>query len=143
AWLAMSPLHQAAQSNPSALNVLLDSVAAATFVGGLEGVFYSMIPISFMDGAVVWRWSRTAWVLLFGLTTFLFWQLVINRYAAYLDAFRQPTIIAIRLILAVYGTLTLVTWLYFRYRRSRQDHDEPSSGPDESLREAEQQPAQA
>jgi hypothetical protein len=124
AWLAMSPLHQAALNDPSTVNVLLDAVAAATFVGGLEGVFYSLIPITFMDGAVVWRWSRIAWVLLFGVTTFLFWQLVINRYAAYLDTFRQPTILAIFMILAVYGTLTLVTWLYFRYRRSRQSAEE-------------------
>src|SRR5258706_16209848 len=135
----MGPLHVAVQRDGSWPVVLAQTVAAAIFVGGLEGVFYSMIPLSFMDGAVVWRWSRVAWVLLFGVATFLFWQLVINQYAAYLDAFKQPTIIAILLILAVYGTLTAVTWLYFRYRRSRKTDQGSDSGaaPElESVREA-------
>lgn len=121
AWLLMGPLHSAAQRDASGINILAETIAAAIFVGGLEGVFYSMIPLSFMDGAVVWRWNRVAWALMFGTATFLFWQLVINQYAAYLDAFKQPTIIAILLILAVYGTLTAGTWLYFRNRRNRQD----------------------
>ena len=85
-----------------------DTIAGAIFVGGLEGVFYSMIPLTFMDGAVVYRWSRLAWVGIFGSATFLFWQLVINQYASYLKAFEQPTVIAILLILAVYGTLRLL-----------------------------------
>jgi hypothetical protein len=139
AWVVMGPLHVAVQRDGSWLNVLAVTIAAAIFVGGLEGVFYSMIPLTFMDGAVVWRWSRVAWVLIFGVTTFLFWQLVINQYASYLQAFREPTILAILLILAVYGTLTTVTWLYFRRRQSRRHDDggEAASGP-ESVREATQ-----
>jgi hypothetical protein len=124
------------------LNVLADTVAASIFVGGLEGVFYSMIPLSFMDGAVVWRWSRVAWAVIFGVTTFLFWQLVINQYAAYLDAFKQPTVLAILLILAVYGTLTVATWLYFRWRRRRDDDDADDAGPS-SLREVMQEGSRA
>ena len=115
----MGPLNVAVQRDGSWQNILAETIAAAIFVGGLEGVFYSMIPLTFMDGAVVWRWSKLAWALVFGITTFLFWQLVINQYAAYLEAFKQPTVIAILLILAVYGTLTIVTWLYFKRRRGR------------------------
>ena len=127
AWAVLGPLTSAAQTDASPWNVLAANVAAATFVGGLEGVFYAMIPISFMDGAVVWRWSKVAWLALFGVTTFLFWQLVINQYAAYLKAFQQPTIVAIVLILAVYGTLTGVAWAYFRFRKGR-DEGEGDSG---------------
>ena len=143
AWVLMGPAHAAVQHDPSPLNVLIDTVLAATFVGGLEGVFYSMIPLTFMDGAVVWRWSRIAWVLLFGTATFFFWQLVINQYAAYLDAFRQPTILAILAILAVYGTLTVVVWLYFR-RRDRHEGDDDRETPGfQSVREATQEGSEA
>ena len=138
AWVALGPLHQAAERDGSSINVLADTIAAAIFVGGLEGVFYSMIPLSFMDGAVVWRWSRMAWVAIFGVTTFLFWQLVINQYAAYADAFRQPTVFAILAILVVYGTLTAMTWAYFRWRRRRGDDDADDAGSS-SLREATQE----
>jgi hypothetical protein len=141
AWVVMGPLHQAVLRDGSAWNVLMETIAAAIFVGGLEGVFYSMLPLTFMDGAVVWRWNRLAWVLIFGVTTFLFWQLVINQYASYLQAFRQPTIIAILLILAVYGTLTVVTWLYFRNRRAREEREGAVERPggQESTREATQE----
>ena len=142
AWIAMGPLHAAAVKDGSALNVLLDTIAAAIFVGGLEGVFYSMIPLTFMDGVVVWRWNRIAWVAIFGVTTFLFWQLVINQYSAYGNAFQQPTVLAIMAILAVYGTLTGVTWLYFRRRRSRGDDDTDDAGSS-SLHEAMQEGSQA
>jgi hypothetical protein len=128
AWVALGPLRTAADHDGSWFNVLAVSVAASIFVGGLEGVFYNMIPLNFMDGAVVWRWSRAAWVVLFGVTTFLFWQLVINEYSAYLDAFRQPTVLAILAILAVYGTLTVVTWVYFRWRKRRGDDDADDAG---------------
>jgi hypothetical protein len=87
-----------------------------------------MIPLTFLDGAAVWLWSRLAWVLIFGITTFLFWQLVINQYAAYLDAFQQPTIVAILVILGVYGSLTAGTWLYFRNRHAH-DGEADSGGP--------------
>jgi hypothetical protein len=137
AWLAIGPLHQATEQDGSWFNVLADTVAVSIFVGGLEGVFYSMIPLTFMDGVVVWRWSRAAWVLIFGVTTFLFWQLVINQYAAYLDAFRQPTILAIIAILLVYGTLTIATWAFFKHRK-RNEGGGQSGGSDASmsLREA-------
>jgi hypothetical protein len=140
AWVAMGPLHDAAERDASWVNVLADTVAASIFVGGLEGVFYSMIPLTFMDGVVVWRWSRLAWAAIFGVTTFLFWQLVINQYAAYLDAFRQPTVFAILLILAVYGTLTVATWLYFRRRRHGDgDADDTDDAGSSSLREVTQE----
>src|SRR5262249_34521668 len=138
AWVVLGPLASAAQSDATPWNVLLANVAAATFVGGLEGVFYSMIPISFMDGAVVWRWSKLAWLAMFGVTTFLFWQLVITQPAAYPRAFHQPTMVAFVIPLAVYGTPTAVTWAYFRFRKSHDETDDRDSGQAQSLREAAQ-----
>jgi hypothetical protein len=142
AWVAMGPLHAAAEADGSPLNVLADTIAASIFVGGLEGVFYSMIPLSFMDGAVVWHWNRAAWAAIFGVTTFLFWQLVVNQYSAYLNAFRQPTVLAILAILAVYGTLTAVTWAYF-WRRRRHGDDDADDAGSSSLREVTQEGSHA
>ena len=56
------------------------------FVAGLEGVFYAMIPITFMDGATVFEWNRVVWIAVFGLATFLFWHLLLNQNDSYLDA---------------------------------------------------------
>ena len=146
AWVAIGPLRAAAATDSSPLIVLADTIAVAIFVGGLEGVFYSLLPLTFMDGIVVWRWSRVAWVLFFGFTTFLFWQLVINQFSAYLNAFQQPNVQAILAILAVYGTLTVATWAFFKYRKARAGDEGGEPGdpgddgsPPESLREATQE----
>jgi hypothetical protein len=101
-----------------------------------------MIPLSFMDGLVVWRWNRLVWLAIFGGTTFLFWQLVINQYSAYGDAFKQPTVVAILAILVVYGTLTAVTWTYFKWRKRHGDDDQDDLGTS-SLREVTTEASQA
>jgi hypothetical protein len=143
AWALMAPLHAAVAAGGSWLAVLALTVAGTVFVAGLEGVFYAMIPLTFMDGAVVWRWRRLAWLLLFGTATFLFWQLVINPDAAYVDAMRQPAIQAILAILAVYGTLTLGVWLYFWWRSRHVEGEASAQGGVDSLREAAQEASEA
>jgi hypothetical protein len=117
AWLVLVPLHDAALQDGTAISVIADTVAATIFVGAFEGLFFNMIPLTFMDGKAVYQWNKIAWALLFGISTFLFWQLVINQYASYLDAFRQTNVQICLAILAIYGGLTLATWAFFRYRR--------------------------
>jgi hypothetical protein len=117
AWLLLAPLYSAAARDGGWPEILGSSILAIVFVGGLEGVFYNMIPLTFMDGAAVYRWNRLAWGLIFGTVTFLFWHLVINGYSSYLGAFRQTSVVLCLAILALYGTLTLATWAYFKYRR--------------------------
>ena len=65
-----------------------EAILAVIFVGGLEGLFFNMIPLTFMDGKAVADWSRVVWIVTFGLATFLFWQLLINPDAGYLDALK-------------------------------------------------------
>jgi hypothetical protein len=118
AGLLLGPLQRAA-SDGNGLLTLLDSIVAIVFVAGLETCFYSMIPISFMDGAVVYRWSRRAWALLFGTVTFLFFELIINRDASYIDAFKQTAVTTLLWLVALYGAITITTWSWFRWRRAR------------------------
>jgi len=96
-----------------------EALLAVLFVVGLEGVFYNMIPLTFMDGRAVADWSRPAWALIFGVTTFLFWQLLINPNAGYLDALRETKVVVVLSLVAFYVIVTLGTWSYFRWRSQR------------------------
>jgi hypothetical protein len=51
-----------------------------------------MIPLRFMDGSTVMRWSRAAWAFTFGTVTFLWWQLLLNQDAAYVEAMEQTNV---------------------------------------------------
>jgi hypothetical protein len=72
AWFAWIPVSHRAGLPTACLGVLiLDAVLVAVFVTGLEGAVLGMVPLRFMDGHKVTRWSRI-WVG-FGLFSFAFW----------------------------------------------------------------------
>jgi hypothetical protein len=125
AWLILIPLRPAAEASGDWLYVLLASIAAMVFLAGLEGLFYSMIPLTFMDGATVFAWSRVAWAIMFGAATFLFFELVINPDSSYMDAFRNTNVVLALELVGVFVIVTLATWGYFRYRASRVPRIEP------------------
>ena len=70
-----------------------------------------------MDGSTVMRWSRVAWVLVFGTVTFLWWQLLLNQDAAYVGALEQTNVRVVLITLGVFMLTTGLLWSYFRFRR--------------------------
>ncbi len=119
AWILLAPLQAAVNGGGGPFWALLDSIAVIVFVAGLEGVFYSLIPLTFMDGAQVLQWSRVVWAVLFGTVTFLFFQLIVNQYKSYLDAFKQTSVVLCLALAAFYGIVTVGVWLFFRLRTRR------------------------
>jgi len=88
-------------------------------IAGMEGLFITMIPLRFMDGAAVMGWSRVAWAVTFGIVTFLWWQLLLNQDRAYAAAFEHTNV---QVVLATLGLFILTTgglWSYFRFRPVR------------------------
>ncbi len=96
---------------------LLESVLAVLFVGGVEGVMFSMMPITFMDGRAVLAWRRGAWLAIMGLSSFLFWHLIVNPGSAFLDAFRETAVRLVLLVAVGFVLVTAATWGYFRRRQ--------------------------
>jgi len=119
AWALIPAVRPLAEADGSWWVVIIQAALVTVFVAGIEGLFYAMIPITFMDGATVFEWNKFVWAGLFGLATFLFWHLLLNQNDAYLDALRQTRVaIALGLVL-IYGEVTLATWLFFKIRASR------------------------
>ena len=124
AWLVLLVLRPAAETSGAWWLSLIEVVVVTIFVAGLEGVFYAMIPLTFMDGATVFEWSKIGWALIFGTATFLFWHLLLNQNDAYLDALRQTRVVAALGLVLLYGMLTLGTWLFFKAWNRRADAPE-------------------
>ena len=115
AWLLLGPVRVAAADGTWA-PALAETILAMIVIGGLEGLFITMIPLRFLDGATVMGWSRLAWALTFGTVTFLWWQLLLNQDGAYAAAFEQTNV---QVVLAVLGVFMLTTgglWSYFRFK---------------------------
>ena len=62
AWLLLGPVRVAAAGG-GCCPALAETILAMIVIGGLETLFVSMIPLSFMDGATVMGWSKVAWAL--------------------------------------------------------------------------------
>jgi hypothetical protein len=115
AWLLLGPVRVAAAGGEP-LPALAESILGMIVIGGLEGMFITLIPLTFMDGAVVKAWSRLGWAIVFGIVTFLWWQLLLNQSASYLSAFEQTNVRVVLFTLAVFMLTTGGLWAYFRFR---------------------------
>jgi hypothetical protein len=116
AWLLIGPMRELA-ANGAPAPALVESVLGMVMIGGLEGLFFMMLPLTFLDGAAVMAWSRIAWALMFGTVTFLWWQLLLNRDAAYSAALEQTNVQVVLVTLGVFMLTTGGLWSYFRFRR--------------------------
>lgn len=120
AWLLLLPLRLAGLGDESWLLGLLEAVAAIVFVAGLEGAFFNLIPIDFLDGATIARWNRVVWAVIFGFTGFLFWHLLLNQNKSYLAAFAETKVVAAFAIVGAFTIATVGLWIYFHMpRRTR------------------------
>ncbi|MEI7743213.1 MAG: FGLLP motif-containing membrane protein [Chloroflexota bacterium] len=120
-FLLIDPLAQAAAAGDSLVLSILRAVVGITFIAGLEGLLFNLLPIRFMDGAKVMAWSRLGWGAIYSLVVFAWWQLLLNRDAAYVDAFRQTNVQAVAAFLVFFMVTTGLTWGFFRYRARREE----------------------
>jgi hypothetical protein len=116
AWLLMGPVRVMAADGAAAPALAL-SILAMIVIGGLEGLFITMIPLRFLDGSTVMGWSRVGWAVTFGAVTFLWWQLLLNQNGAYVAAFQQTNVQVVFATLIVFMLTTGGLWSYFRFRR--------------------------
>jgi len=116
AWLLVIPLREVTEGTDAWWAALPVGAAVTVFVGGLEGLFFSMIPLRFMDGAKIAQWNRLLWFLTFGAAAFLFWHVLLNQEGAYLHALPERKVVAALSLLTFYSIVTVGTWAYFRQR---------------------------
>ena len=120
AWIARMPLADSVvEADPNLGVIVLDSLLAAVFVAGIEGVVFGMIPLRFLAGEKLFAWNRPAWAALFGAGAFLFFHVLLDPESEYLaDPNAVPTT-TILVFFAVFGLLSVALWAYFRFRKSR------------------------
>jgi hypothetical protein len=126
AWLLLGPVRAAAAADGAAGPALAESVLGMVMVGGLEGLLFTMLPLTFLDGAAVLRWSRPVWAVVFGTAVFLWWQLLLNHDSAYAAALEQTNVRIVLLTLGVFMLTTGGLWSYFRFRPTPAEIEIPS-----------------
>lgn len=96
-------------------NLLIEALAAVT-LEALGTLVVALLPIEFLDGRTIFRWSKPAWLGLYAVTALIFVFVVVplsdNWGTMSAPVFGWGT------LFAVFATVAIITWAVFR-RRAR------------------------
>jgi hypothetical protein len=116
-WLGLTWLHGLGVDPSGFAITLLATACAVVTVAGLEATAFGLMPLRFMPGYAVYRWSRVAWATLWGLSLFGFLHILIAPTSGYVSQLSPQAFAAALGIFAAFGALSILTWGYFRFRR--------------------------
>ena len=117
AWFGSSAIgHLANATDPGLATLTADAFLAALFIGGIEGMLLSLVPLRFLPGHRVAKWNWPAWCALAVVISFLFVHVLLRPDSGYLG--RSPTAsvaVTVGLFFA-FGLASVLFWAYFRWR---------------------------
>jgi hypothetical protein len=92
---------------------------ALIFLWGIEGLAVGMLPMRFLDGRKVLRWSKPAWAALFFLGVFATVHVLLRPGSGYVGSTSGTVRFGVMLLFTLFGLGSLAFWAYFRYRPQR------------------------
>jgi hypothetical protein len=114
-WLAWSPVAEAAAgADPSTATLFLDTALSALWVTGLQAVLFGLLPLRFLAGEKVLRWSRRGWVAIYGTALFLFVHAVLRPGAAEHET-TSATAWSMAGLLTLFCLVAVGSWAWYRY----------------------------
>ena len=119
-WAARAPVAAAAAREGAGFWVIVaDACLAAIFVAGLETLVFSLIPLRFLEGTKVTRWSRAVWVALFASGLFAFVHILLQPSSGYVGHTQSGQKWVVIALFVGFGLLSIGFWAYFRFRPAR------------------------
>jgi len=120
AWFARVPVSAAAgRPGASIWWIGLEICLAMIFLWGVEGLAVAMLPLHFLDGRKVFRWSRLGWAVLFFLGLFATFHVLLSPGSGYVGHTTGGVAIGVMVLYVAFGLGSVLFWAYFRYRPQR------------------------
>ena len=94
----------------------MEAGTALLFVAGIQGLLFNLIPVTFLDGLKVWRWSKLAWLSIAVPSAFIFFHVIVNRDGTFASASGERSVQMLIAVCAVFWLLTVAVWLYFHMK---------------------------
>jgi hypothetical protein len=125
AWVAFSALEGASgSSHPGVLIVMASTVVGYTFLFGLEWVTLALIPIKFMEGSYIFKWSKLVWGALFALTLFTFSTILLQPSSGYVSVGTKSSMPTLEIIAGAFVVATAALWTWFHFHPEEEDEEE-------------------
>lgn len=109
----------AAEPGSSIWWIAVEICLSLIFLWGIEGLAVGMLPMRFLDGRKVFRWSKTAWAALFFLGVFATVHVLLRPGSGYVGSTSGSVRFGVMLLFALFGVGSLAFWAYFRFRPQR------------------------
>ena len=120
AFIARTPVHDALTRGSSFGLALFDTILVSIFIIGLEGLIFALLPIVFLDGHKIAQWSKVLWGIVFGLTAFAFFHIVINKDKDITKAIQNSNLWLMVGIIVFFFLVSISLWLYFWIRKKQE-----------------------
>ena len=113
-WAAWTPLNNAVERGDASLGLTLaDAALAAVFIAGVEGLLFGLLPLRFLSGEKLLRWSKPLWLAAYTLVVFVFLSIVVRPDGGPVTDSSTVTVI---ILFVVFAVASATFWAYFRYR---------------------------
>jgi hypothetical protein len=130
AWVLFVPVsHAANHLHPNVGVLVVDAFLAAVFIGGIEGALFSLVPLRFLPGHHVSRWSWTAWAVLAFATAFLFVDVLLRPQGGYLGRSSTASGLVTYGLFTLFGVASVAFWGWFRTHPDPEPSSEPEVAP--------------
>jgi hypothetical protein len=117
AWLGFAQVvSRANEADPSFGVLAADSLLGCLFIGGIEGLLFSLIPLRFLPGHRVRQWGWVPWGLLTLATAYLFVHVLLVPESGYLGRSTAATTTVTIALFATFGVASCIFWAWFRFR---------------------------
>ena len=113
AWGLLGPLRSMSGNSEQWFVHLPGETAAIIFAGGVEGLLFTMIPLTFTDGLKLLRWQPITWFVLFAVPAFLFSWVILNPEAEAFSALLEGRLLFAFSVVLAYAALATGVWLFF------------------------------
>ena len=111
--------------------LVADSFLGCLFIGGIEGMLFSLIPLRFLPGARVKQWGWVPWVLLTALTCYVFVHVLLVPASGYLGGSTTASTNVTIALFAAFGVLSTAVLGVVPVRPEKTGLPGPCAGPPE------------
>jgi len=116
-WVLWEPVRVAAAGlHPSWPVLALDAVMSQTVILGLEAIVFALLPMQFLDGGKLRRWSLRAWAPVYLVAAFFFVHLLVLNARPVAQAQHQHDVSTVFALFIGFALFSCAFWGYFRFR---------------------------